>query len=92
MDQSIHRFSDAAAFLERVRPLLMCREAENNLMLGIIRTLIDQPDRHPKTPYLASVLAHLCVTFNSTFDVTCLMRSDFSKYVGLRRRWPDRRA
>ncbi len=55
MDPSIRRFSDAAAFLEHVRPLLMRREAENNLILGVVRTLIDQPDRYPTQPYLASL-------------------------------------
>lgn len=55
MGPSIRRFSDAAAFLEHVRPLLMRREAENNLMLGVVRTLIDQPDRYTEKPYLASL-------------------------------------
>ncbi len=55
MDPSIRRFSDAAAFLEHVRPLLMRHEAENNLMLGVVRTLIDQPDRYTEKPYLASL-------------------------------------
>ena len=55
MEVTIRRFSDASAFLEHVRPLLMRREAENNLMLGIVRTLVDQPDRYPKKPYLASL-------------------------------------
>ena len=54
MGPSIRRFSDAATFLEHVRPLLMRREAENNLMLGIVRMLIDQPGRYTEKPYLAS--------------------------------------
>lgn len=55
MDPSLRRFSDATAFLEHVQPLLMRREAENNLMLGIVRTLVDQPDRYTEKSYLASL-------------------------------------
>ena len=55
MEVSIHRFSDATAFLEHVQPLLLRNEAENNLILGVVRTLIDQPGRYTETPYLASL-------------------------------------
>ncbi len=55
MDLAIRRFPDAAAFLEHVRTLLLRREAENNLMLGVVRTLIDQPGRYTEKPYLAAL-------------------------------------
>ncbi len=60
MDPSIRRFSDATAFLEHVQPLLLRNEAENNLILGVVRTLIDQPDRYAGEPVTVR-----CVTCRS---------------------------
>ncbi len=49
------RYGDVEAFAERVEAFLLEREAEHNLLLGIIETLRRQPGYYTSVPYLASV-------------------------------------
>lgn len=51
----IERFTDVTAFDERVSAFLLEREAEHNLMLGLIRQLAQHPDHYDAPPYLATV-------------------------------------
>lgn len=41
------RFDDATVFVNTVRPLLLADVARNNLVLGIVGTLMDDPDVYP---------------------------------------------
>lgn len=50
----LHRFSDVAAFLDRVGPFLLAREAEHSLMLGIL-TGLEAGRRYDGAPLLAAV-------------------------------------
>jgi len=49
------RFDQIQAFYQRVEAYLLQHEAEHNLMLGILHTLLQYPDRYPDPPYLAIV-------------------------------------
>ena len=49
------RWPDPRAFAARATPFLLAHEAHHNLPLGIVATLVEQPDRWPTTPYLATV-------------------------------------
>ena len=49
------RHATAVALLEAAGEHLCAREAENNVQLGILATLRDQPGIHPEPPYLATV-------------------------------------
>lgn len=51
----LHRFEQVNLFYEKVKDYLLTHPAEHNLLLGIIQTLIDYPQRYNSTPYLASV-------------------------------------
>jgi hypothetical protein len=52
---SIRRHADAAAFLSRAEAWLLGAEAENNLILGIARRLVQAPASFDAQVYLASV-------------------------------------
>ena len=52
------RHSTPEAFLEHAGPTLLQKEAENNLMLGVVGGLVRHPDRAPPNVYLASVEHH----------------------------------
>jgi hypothetical protein len=51
----VTRHETAVALLETAGDYLVAREAENNLPLGILSTLRDQPGTYPEPPYLATV-------------------------------------
>jgi predicted GNAT family acetyltransferase len=51
----LHRFDNSKTFWERTSAFLSQHEAEHNLLLGIIHTLLHDPDRYPHAPYLATV-------------------------------------
>lgn len=51
----LERFTDVSAFDERVNAFLLEREAEHNLMLGLIRQLAQHPDHYDAPPYLTAV-------------------------------------
>jgi ribosomal protein S18 acetylase RimI-like enzyme len=55
MTLTLCRHTTPEAFLDRVGPLLLQREAENNLVFGIVGVLRDHPDYYSAPPYLASV-------------------------------------
>jgi predicted GNAT family acetyltransferase len=46
---------DAAAFRDLIEPFLLRQEAVNCVILGLINTLIDTPDRYLRPPLLAAV-------------------------------------
>ncbi len=48
-------YATAAAFRDRVQPFLLRQEAANNLILGLISSIIDTPRHFPVTPYFAAV-------------------------------------
>ncbi|MBA2519321.1 MAG: GNAT family N-acetyltransferase [Chloroflexia bacterium] len=48
-------YDSAVAFRHRAEPFLLRHEAANNLMLGLIDTLIATPRHYPLPPYLATV-------------------------------------
>jgi uncharacterized protein len=49
------RFGDPRAFAAAATAALSRHEAENNLMLGLIQTLVETPELYPQRPYLALV-------------------------------------
>jgi hypothetical protein len=51
----VTRHATAVALLEAAGDYLVAREAENNVPLGILATLRDQPGTYPEPPYLATV-------------------------------------
>jgi len=51
----LQRFSNPKEFLKASHDFLSKHEVENNLLFGIIETLVSQPERYPTTPYLALV-------------------------------------
>jgi predicted GNAT family acetyltransferase len=55
MTLTLCRHTTPQDFLDRVSRLLLQREAENNLVFGIVGVLRDHPDHYNETPYLASV-------------------------------------
>jgi uncharacterized protein len=50
----LDRFHNASQFYERARYYLLGDEAQHNLLLGIVRTLIQAPQRY-ENPYLTTV-------------------------------------
>ncbi|MDQ3693804.1 MAG: GNAT family N-acetyltransferase [Chloroflexota bacterium] len=48
-------YDSVTAFRDRIQPFLMRQEAANNLMLGLIHTLIVAPQHFDAAPYLATV-------------------------------------
>jgi predicted GNAT family acetyltransferase len=55
MTLGLQRFVDASAFSDRVRPFLAEREAEHNLLFGILDTITRDPTVFDEPPYLAAV-------------------------------------
>lgn len=51
----LEKFSNPKAFADASRDFLIQNEVENNLLFGIVETLITQPERYKTTPYLALV-------------------------------------
>lgn len=51
----VQRWNDGPAFRARAEPLLLAREAEHNLLLGLSQDLIGGSARYPDPPYLATV-------------------------------------
>lgn len=49
----LERFTDAQTFFERTRAFLLEHEVVNNLLFGIIDTLVNDPGRYESRPYLA---------------------------------------
>jgi predicted GNAT family acetyltransferase len=52
----VERPPDAASFLERAGPFMLDREAEHNLLFGIVGRLRHDPRRYGEEPYFALVL------------------------------------
>jgi predicted GNAT family acetyltransferase len=52
---TLERFREPLAFEAAAGPFLAAREAEHNLILGIVGTLRDHPGLYPEPPYLAVV-------------------------------------
>src|SRR5436309_3418689 len=44
----VRRLFDLVEFRERATPLLLVEEARHNLLLGLITTLVEQPEIHPR--------------------------------------------
>lgn len=53
-DLQVRRYADAEAFYRAAEPILVAREAENCLPLGIATTLLTHPERYPD-PYLVTI-------------------------------------
>jgi uncharacterized protein len=51
----LHRFDSIDRFWAKTQAYLVRHEAENNLLLGAIHTLLHNPERYPDPPYLAIV-------------------------------------
>ena len=68
MDLTIERYPDPGGFLDRVGAMLLHREAENNLVLGVVGRLVARPDPAAAHPYLAAVQLEDRV-------VACVMRT-----------------
>lgn len=51
----LHQFCNISNFCDRTQAYLLQHEAEHNLLLGIMHTLLHYPDRYPEPPYLVSV-------------------------------------
>ncbi|XQQ07559.1 MAG: GNAT family N-acetyltransferase [Leptolyngbya sp. IPPAS B-1204] len=51
----LRQFDNIKAFHSIVQDYLLQSEAEHNLMLGILHTLLHYPERYPELPYLAVV-------------------------------------
>ena len=53
----LQQFQAATEFYQQVKDYLMLHEAEHNLLLGILHTLRECPERYETPPYLALVQA-----------------------------------
>jgi uncharacterized protein len=51
----LHRFDSIDKFWDATQDYLLEHEAENNVLLGVIQTMLCNPDRYPDPPYLAMV-------------------------------------
>lgn len=51
------RFDDAKEYYERVKSYLLRHEAHHNLLIGILESLICNPERYSNNSYLATVEA-----------------------------------
>ena len=51
----LQRFNNPQLFAEASENFLIQNEVENNLLFGIVETLVTQPERYTTTPYLALV-------------------------------------
>jgi uncharacterized protein len=51
----LHRFDSIDKFWDKNQAYLLQHEAENNLLLGVVNTLLHNPDRYRDPPYLAMV-------------------------------------
>ncbi len=51
----LHRFEQVNPFYEKTQDYLLIHPAEHNLLLGIIQTLIEHPQRYNSVPYLVAV-------------------------------------
>ncbi|HEY9690619.1 MAG TPA: GNAT family N-acetyltransferase [Oculatellaceae cyanobacterium] len=51
----LHKFSNSKIFSDRTSTYLLQHQAEHNLLLGITNTLVSDPDRYLKPPFLATV-------------------------------------
>jgi predicted GNAT family acetyltransferase len=54
----LRRYRDVGAFLEAAEPFLVAREAEHNLILGVMSNLREAPEEFTESPYLATVMAN----------------------------------
>jgi uncharacterized protein len=50
----LRRFDNVQEFCHRVQQYLLQDEAEHNLLLGILHSLVHYPDRFPELPYMAA--------------------------------------
>jgi uncharacterized protein len=51
----LYRFNTIDKFWDETQTYLLRHEAENNVLLGIVHTLLHNPERYPDPPYLAMV-------------------------------------
>ena len=51
----LHRFDSIDKFWDKTQTYLLQHEAENNVLLGVVHTLLHNPERYPAPPYLAMV-------------------------------------
>ena len=51
----LRRHADAEDFLETAQDWLLAREAEHNLLLGIVGSLVESPSRYDRAVYLATL-------------------------------------
>jgi uncharacterized protein len=51
----LHKFDTIDKFWDKTQTYLLAHEAENNVLLGIVNTLLHNPARYPDPPYLAIV-------------------------------------
>ena len=51
----LHKFDSIDKFWDKTQNYLLQHEAENNVLLGVIQTMLCNPDRYPDPPYLAMV-------------------------------------
>jgi uncharacterized protein len=51
----LHKFDAIDKFWDETQAYLLNYDAENNVLLGVVRTLLCNPDRYPAPPYLAMV-------------------------------------
>jgi uncharacterized protein len=51
----LHKFDSIDKFWDKTQAYLLQHEAENNVLLGIVHTLLHNPARYPDPPYLAMV-------------------------------------
>ena len=51
----LHKFDSIDKFWAKTQAYLLQNEAENNLLLAVIHTLLHNPERYPDPPYLAMV-------------------------------------
>jgi uncharacterized protein len=51
----LHKFDSIDKFWDKAQAYLLQHDAENNVLLGVVQTLLSNPDRYPDPPYLAVV-------------------------------------
>jgi uncharacterized protein len=57
----VERVDDPVVFLERAKPFLLSAEARHNLILGIVGTLVSDPDAYPGFELLVVAESDRCV-------------------------------
>jgi predicted GNAT family acetyltransferase len=77
----LQRFDNIQEFWHDAQAYLLQHETENNLLLGILHTLLHNPNRYPQPPYLAIAKTHndlLAVAILDQGSRCCFLLTDLA--------------